>query len=112
MKISLITDEISADPETAIELGAEWGIRDFELRGYFTDRAPRLSDYQKQRLRDLLVEYQARIIAIGPGLFKVPSRSSLQLDKAWPGWTGAGTRIGPRLDAGSIFTSTSCSLQP
>ena len=70
MKISMITDEISADPETAIELGTEWGIHDFELRGFFTDRATRLSAYQKQRLRDALDEYQARIVAIGPGLFK------------------------------------------
>ncbi|HEU4746298.1 MAG TPA: hypothetical protein VFS61_13720, partial [Anaerolineales bacterium] len=70
MKISIITDEVSADPETAIELGAEWGIHDFELRGFFTDRAPRFSAYQKQRLRDALDEFQARIVAIGPGLFK------------------------------------------
>jgi sugar phosphate isomerase/epimerase len=72
MKISLITDEISADPETAIELGVEWGIRDFELRGFYTDRVPRLSAYQKERLRDMLSEYQAHVIAISPGLFKVP----------------------------------------
>lgn len=70
MKISILTDEISADPETAIELGTEWGVHDFELRGFFTDRAPLLSAYQKQRLRDALDEYQARIVAIGPGLFK------------------------------------------
>jgi sugar phosphate isomerase/epimerase len=70
MKISIITDEVSADPESAIELGAEWGIHDFELRGYFTDRVPRFSAYQKQRVRDALDEFQARIVAIGPGLFK------------------------------------------
>ncbi len=78
MKISLITDEISADPETAIELGVEWGVRDFELRGFYTDRVPRLSAYQKQRLRDMLEMYQARLIAIAPGLFKIaypPKRS-------------------------------------
>lgn len=72
MKISLITDEISSDPETAIELGVTWGVRNFELRGFFTDRAPRFSAYQKQRLRDMLEDYQASVIAIGPGLFKVP----------------------------------------
>lgn len=73
MKISIITDEVSADPETAIELGVEWGVRDFELRGFFTDRAPRLSAYQKQHLRDVLEEHQARIVALAPGLFKVAS---------------------------------------
>lgn len=71
MKISVITDEISADPETAIELGVEWGVREFELRGFYTDRVPRLSAYQKQRLRDILEMYQARIIALSPGVFKL-----------------------------------------
>ena len=72
MKISLLTDEISADPETAIELGTQWGIHDFELRGYYTDRVPRISAYQKLRLKEILERYSARVIAIGPGLFKVP----------------------------------------
>jgi sugar phosphate isomerase/epimerase len=72
MKISILTDEISSDPETAIELGTLWGIHDFELRGYYADRVPRLSTYQKIRLRDVLDRYDARVIAIGPGLFKVP----------------------------------------
>jgi sugar phosphate isomerase/epimerase len=72
MKISIVTDEISADPETAIELGVEWGIRDFELRGFYTDRVPNLSAYQKERLGEILAAYGARIIAISPGLFKIP----------------------------------------
>lgn len=85
MKISLITDEISADPETAIELGVEWGIRDFELRGFYTDRVPRLSAYQKERLHDMLSEHQARVIAISPGLFKVayPSQHAPRPSLGW-----------------------------
>ena len=71
MKISIITDEVSADPETAIELGVQWCVREFELRGFFTDRVPRFSSYQKHHLRDILAEHQARIIALAPGLFKV-----------------------------------------
>ena len=89
IKISAVTDEISADPETAIELGTHWGIHDFELRGYFTDRVPIFSSYQKKHLQDILQAYDARIIAIGPGLFKIPfptktaARASLSwLDKA------------------------------
>ena len=85
MKISIITDEISSDPETAIELGVAWGVHDFELRGFFTDRAPRFSDYQKQRLRDLLAEHQARIVAIGPGLFKMAFPAQ-QAPRAALGW--------------------------
>ncbi|MCL4560733.1 MAG: sugar phosphate isomerase/epimerase [Chloroflexi bacterium] len=72
MKISLITDEISADLETAIELGVSWGVRDFELRSVGVDRVPRFPDYQKRRLKELLEEYQAVVIAISPGLFKCP----------------------------------------
>lgn len=72
MKISIVTDEISADPETAFELGASWGIHDFELRGYFSDRVPDLSEHQKRRLKDGLKRYGCSLIAISPGLFKIP----------------------------------------
>jgi sugar phosphate isomerase/epimerase len=72
MKISIVTDEISADPETAIELGAEWGIHNFELRGFYTDRVPNLSAYQIERLGETLAAHEAGIIAISPGLFKIP----------------------------------------
>ena len=72
MQICLITDEISADPETAIELGVEWGVRNFELRGYFAERAPKLTPYQKDRLREMLERYRAKVVALSPGLFKFP----------------------------------------
>ena len=85
MNISIITDEISADPETSIELGTKWGVRDFELRGYYSDRAPRLSAYQKQRFRDVLEHYNARVIAVSPGLFKFPfpSKQPQQFPLPW-----------------------------
>jgi sugar phosphate isomerase/epimerase len=72
IKISLVTDELSADPETAIELGTTWGIRHYELRGFFTDRVPKFSAYQRQQLRHILADHEARIIALSPGLFKMP----------------------------------------
>jgi sugar phosphate isomerase/epimerase len=72
LKISIVTDEISADPETAIELGLDWGIRDFELRGFYAERVPNLSDFQTQHLTEILAAYDARIIGISPGLFKIP----------------------------------------
>jgi sugar phosphate isomerase/epimerase len=85
MKISLLADEISADPETAIELGVQWGIKDFELRGYFLNRVPRISTYQKIRLQQLLGRYQANIIAISPGLFKFPfpSKQPAEFPMPW-----------------------------
>jgi sugar phosphate isomerase/epimerase len=72
MKISIVTDEISADPETAIELGVEWGVKDFELRGFSTNRVPLLNPFQKSRIRELLDEFNVKIVAISPGLFKCP----------------------------------------
>jgi sugar phosphate isomerase/epimerase len=72
MRISLVTDEISADAETAVELGAEWGVRHFELRGFGGERVPMLSDFKKVRLEELVEEYGVQIVAISPGLFKCP----------------------------------------
>ena len=94
MKIAIVTDEISADPGTAIELGVDWGVHDFELRGVFTSRAPFLSSYEKDYLRNAVATYQARFVALSPGLFKFPyplqerSRPSLVwMDRAgYEGW--------------------------
>lgn len=105
MEISIITDEISADLETAIELGIEWGVNNFELRGFFTDRVPHFSPYQKQCVKDALEEYHARIIAISPGLFKIPypakraTRSSLGwMDlAAYQGWAVSQQRLNDHL---------------
>jgi len=72
MKISIVTDEISSDLETALELAAGMDVRDIELRGYGSRRVPLFTDYQKQRVKELLEEYNARVVAISPGLFKIP----------------------------------------
>ncbi|HMN62810.1 MAG TPA: hypothetical protein PJ988_20760, partial [Anaerolinea sp.] len=67
MKISLVTDEVSSDLETAIELGLDWGVEAFELRGIGGQRVPRFSDYQKQRVLELKETYGIQIAAILPG---------------------------------------------
>lgn len=72
MKVCIVTDEISADPETAIELGGGWGVTDFELRGVGTSRVPYLTAYQKDSLYRALESFSARIVALSPGLFKFP----------------------------------------
>ncbi len=72
IKISLVTDELSADPESAIELAAEWGIHDFELRGYFAERVPQLTAYQVRQLGLMLDDFGARVVVLSPGLFKMP----------------------------------------
>ena len=50
MKISIVTDEISSDIETAIELGTVWGIHDFELRDDGS-RVPNISAFELARTK-------------------------------------------------------------
>jgi sugar phosphate isomerase/epimerase len=85
VNLAIVTDEVSADPETAIELGVEWGVRDFEVRGVFTSRAPALSPYEKDYLRDALAAYGGRAVALSPGLFKIPyaPRKRARPSMAW-----------------------------
>jgi sugar phosphate isomerase/epimerase len=68
--ISLVTDELSADPRTAFELGSEWGIHRYELRGFYSDRVPQISRHQRHQLRQLISDFDAKITAVSPGLFK------------------------------------------
>ncbi len=72
MEIAIVTDEISADPQTSIELGLAWGVRAFELRGFGVERVPLFTPYQKRRIKELLDEFDIHIPAISPGLFKCP----------------------------------------
>lgn len=69
---AIVTDELSDSPETAFELGLEWGVRHFELRGMHDARVPRLSATQRRRLLRAIRDFDVRISAISPGLFKIP----------------------------------------
>lgn len=73
MEIAIVTDEISDDPQTAIELGLEWGVNAFELRGFGDRRVPLFTPFQKSRIEELIDQLKVRIIAISPGLFKCPN---------------------------------------
>jgi sugar phosphate isomerase/epimerase len=72
MIVSLVTDEVSGDLETAFELGTAWGVRHFELRGIGAERVPRIGAYERDRLHHLLDRFGAQVVAISPGLFKIP----------------------------------------
>ncbi|MBF6612825.1 MAG: sugar phosphate isomerase/epimerase [Chloroflexi bacterium] len=72
MKLSVITDEISADPETAIELAREWSVPAIELRGIGEQRYPNVSDFWKVRVPELVRESGLQVAALSPGLFKIP----------------------------------------
>jgi sugar phosphate isomerase/epimerase len=72
MKISVVTDEVSSDVETALEVIKSWGVQAVELRGIGEQRFPQISDYWKYRLPQLLDEFGMQVIAISPGLFQTP----------------------------------------
>ncbi len=70
MKISIITDEVSSDPETALEIIRSWGVDHVELRGIADERFPVVSDYWHYRLPQLLDEFGLGVAALSPGLFQ------------------------------------------
>lgn len=72
MKIAVVTDEISGDIETALELANRWGVDGVELRGISTERYPRLSRYWADRVPELIAESGLAVSAISSGLFKIP----------------------------------------
>lgn len=83
MKLSTVTDEISADLESAIELAQAWGLEGLELRGIGGDRYPQVSPFWQARVPELVAESGLPVVAISPGLFKIP----------YPGQPDAATRI-------------------
>lgn len=72
MKISLVTDEVSADLETALELAQSWGVDAVELRGIGQHRYPDVSAFWRARVPTLIKEFGLPVAAISPGLFKIP----------------------------------------
>lgn len=89
MRPSIVTDELSGDPETAFELGLEWGIDRFELRGVHDGRVPLLSPYARQRLVRAVRSFGVSITAISPGLFKCPF-PAVQPARSNLGWMDSG----------------------
>ena len=71
MRIALVTDEVSADLETALELAARWEIDAIELRGVGEGRYPRVSPFLRESTPRLLAESEAKVIGLSPGLFKI-----------------------------------------
>src|SRR5262249_16292831 len=72
MNVSIVTDEVSSDPETALEVISSWGVKYVELRGIGDQRYPRISDYWHYPLPQLLDEFRAQVLAIAAGLFQTP----------------------------------------
>jgi sugar phosphate isomerase/epimerase len=71
VRISVITDELSSDLDTALELAVEMGFEGVELRGIGEGRYPRVSDLAAVRTPELIREYGLPAVNISPGLFKI-----------------------------------------
>ena len=83
MKVSIVTDEVSSDPETALEVIRSWGVQYVELRGIGGQRYPRVSDYWHYRLPQLLDEFGLTVVAISPGLFQMEPPGRLRRPMAF-----------------------------
>lgn len=70
MNISLITDEVSHDPFTAIEMGLRWGIRHVEIRNAYRWRVPMCPAWAADRTAAAVKAYGVSVTAISPGIFK------------------------------------------
>jgi len=70
IKISISVDCISADFETAILLGLEWGLEYFELKRLFGRRIPNITEEEVEYIKKILNKYAVQVSSISPGLFK------------------------------------------
>jgi sugar phosphate isomerase/epimerase len=68
-QIAITTSEISLDPITALEIGTSWGIHNYELKVLLKSRVPRIPEEDLARLEEAADAYDARFVAVSPGLF-------------------------------------------
>lgn len=75
MKLAIVSDEISPEFSTAVELGTDWGIRNFEIRSLSSGRLPYISERDRRELLRVKEEAGIEVTALSPGAFKVPVES-------------------------------------
>lgn len=111
MKVSLISDEYTADPFTAFELGRKWGFENFEIRQAYRWRVPVCPKWVADRTVAAVGAYGVNVTAISPGLFKptmkvdgsqipvsvdTPDEIRRQVDELLPGFFEFAERLGTR----------------
>lgn len=77
MKITVMSDEISSDLETSLELMRSWGLDAVELRRVGGRRFPDVDPYWAARTPQMLKEFGIRCVATSPGLFRTPKPTEL-----------------------------------
>lgn len=75
LKLSIVSDEISLDFQSAVEIGYEWGLHNYELRGAWLNRVPYIPPEGTGVIKEVIKEYGINITALSPGAFKVPLHS-------------------------------------
>jgi sugar phosphate isomerase/epimerase len=70
MQIGIVTDEISADVREAIQLGASWGIKNYELRVIAEARVPSIEAETVDELLRLKENLGIHYTALSPGTGK------------------------------------------
>lgn len=82
MKISINTDAISQDFETAVLLGLEWGVEYFELKRMYGKRVPDITSDEVSLVQNVLKANEAKLSSLAPGLFKIPLDNELIAQEA------------------------------
>lgn len=75
MKLSILSDEISYDFQSAVEIGCQWGLRNYELRLMWLERVPYIPQRGVDIIKKVIKDYQINISTLSPGAFKVPLNS-------------------------------------
>ncbi|WP_343247307.1 sugar phosphate isomerase/epimerase family protein [Diplocloster hominis] len=81
-KVSVVTDELSSDFETAAELAAGWGISSIEIRGVGEERIGSLSPYALHHVKKVIEDYGLQVACVSPGIFKADHHRPV-----FDGWT-------------------------
>ncbi len=81
LSLGIVSDEIAADFAQAVEHGAAWGIRRYELRCLASGRVPLVSADELSLVRRLVERNSLAITALSPGIFKAPVNMADQLDR-------------------------------
>lgn len=72
MQLSIVSDELSDDFQSAVEIGYDWGLRNYEIRRVWLDRVPCISQEQIDIIKKVIKKYGVNITTLSPGVFKVP----------------------------------------
>lgn len=75
MELSILSDEISYDFQSAVEIGCQWGLRNYELRLMWLERVPYIPQKGVDIIKKVIKDYQINISTLSPGAFKVPLNS-------------------------------------